>query len=99
MSFRGYVQRAPYWGPLTHEFMVCRDHDRGRIAVLKDLVWEVMPEGSAFEPIKFEGSTEFLQAIVNAAWDAGIKPQRDTTGENVVLKGWLEDMRKLAGVK
>jgi hypothetical protein len=98
LSFRAYVQAAPHWGPLTHEFNVARVGE-GYYDILDPLVFRRVPNGSAFEPIRFEGSTEFLQAIVNACWDAGIRPQRDTAGENVVLKGWLEDMRKLAGVK
>ncbi len=45
--------------------------------------------------------TDFLQAIMDEAWRIGLKPSgyEDANRELSATKGWLEDMRKLAGVK
>jgi hypothetical protein len=48
-----------------------------------------------------EGSREFVQAIMDAGWKAGLKPAgyEDAGRELTATKFHLEDMRTLAGVK
>lgn len=80
--------------------------DGVRVA-LQPLTFKEFPRGAAYAPAltetreeKLDGVgdvTGFLQAIVNAAWDFGIRPEamKDRAGELGATKAHLEDMRAL----
>lgn len=64
------------------------------------ITWEDYERGTIVPPT-MEGrwadspNRAVLQAIVDAAYDGGIRPSADVKGENAALRGHLSDMRRL----
>lgn len=59
----------------------------------------VAPGAPIFDPQPYDSGTmqEFLQALVNAAWDAGIRPlgAKESAGEIKRIEKHLADMQRL----
>jgi hypothetical protein len=90
----------------THLLVSARRPDGVRVSVLP-LQFKTVDFGAVSEPVLSETHeeradnlgdvTNYLQAIVNAAWEHGIKPEamKDHRGELGATKAHLEDMRAL----
>jgi hypothetical protein len=77
-------------------------NERGAIAIARPLTLEVVDTQSPVcHPPTIQvgyNDEQFLQSIVDQAWDMGIRPRyaRETTPEINAIKYHLEDVRRLA---
>jgi hypothetical protein len=82
-------------------FWLIRIDDYGRRYRAKFEWEEYNPDTAPVEPTmraqwSAPSNQDVLQTIVNAAYEAGIRPNADLKGETAALKGHLSDMRALA---
>ena len=107
MTWKVYIENQITWG--SSRIHMARVRDDGKVDVVQPLVLKTIKQGLL--PIYDggllgEGKTqaecqEFLRAIMDAAWDIGIRPTKfaDHTDELKAVRFHLEDMRLLAKVK
>lgn len=99
MTWRVHVRPVPWMDDF--ELWVGRYDGRGGIAVITGFQTTQIEEGGYSEPIPREAGfshRDLLQAIVTAAWEAGIRPAGygDVRESITATKAHLDDMRKLA---
>lgn len=80
---------------------VARDRGDGRLDVLAPLTFTTIDAGLAAPDapvLDIQDSEGFLRAMLNAAWDAGLRPDgfMDTRESMKATTAHLEDMRALA---
>lgn len=89
----------------AHSFFIERSDENGRSFVKSIELEKVgrhgvvsMPHEQAIPPDEVE---DFLRAMMNAAWEIGLRPNGfdDHTNELTAVRYHLEDMRTLAKVK
>jgi hypothetical protein len=78
---------------------ICRyDDNRGTASHLTSMTFTEVQEGLLPPPdavlLRGPEATAFLQAMMDAAWDAGLRPSRAQDERH--LKAHLEDMRRFA---
>jgi hypothetical protein len=105
-----FLEPLPRFGYIGHRIYVAlRRHDGSLAIVEPPLTLRTLeqhsfmvPEDALIDDSKSEHfeSRLFLQAMADAAWDAGIRPtqMRAVTDEMTATKYHLEDMRRLVGV-
>ncbi len=76
----------------------------GRESYISSMEIKDIPDGEPLTPfidLRRHQTDDMLQAIIDAAWEHGIKPRQleDASNELKATKYHLEDMRKLAKVK
>lgn len=79
--------------------IVARDGAPGMIEVLRDFVWDNLPEGGLFDSMQGIGrADELIQAIVDSAWESGFRPSgfSEIKNETAALRQHLEDMKTIA---
>lgn len=82
----------------TNALITCRDHSGKHMAMQVSFI--EIKTGQRTEPSlaeSHEDFIDFLQALVDAAWDFGVRPKnaQDTGNELKATKYHLEDMRSL----
>ncbi len=70
----------------------------GGCAIMETPIWRVLTDGEFYEPTFLRNGQDFLQACLDAAWDAGLRPAGylDTRESLKHIDAHLQDMRKLA---
>ncbi len=105
MSWQVYIERRP-WDMATRLRIVSKTHP-GSFDVVQPFMFksheygecvgddEIAIENRGGQPDRVES---FLQALVNAAWDHGIKPvqMQDHSNELKAVRDHLSDMRSMA---
>jgi len=104
--WRAHVVAPWHWD--GYDFYLARDELMGTVKWMTGFTWTEMPEGSVLsdEMRVLHGSQvcetqHMLQAIVGAAWQAGIRPAQLTeeVSEVTAMRYHLEDLRRLAGFR
>lgn len=102
MVFNGWRVHTR-WDPAyqAHDVYLIKVEPDGSEAVVTDFTMKSIPRhgiAERIEPIK--DGDGLLQAIMDAAWEAGMRPRgfKDHTNELTAVRYHLEDMRKLAKV-
>ena len=93
IMWRAFVEH----NPAARNLRLSVSDERGmRAAFLRQVVFEVPDDSwAASEPVQVEHG--MIQAIVDAAYDAGIRPQKmDTAGVVAAQNGHITDLRKIA---
>jgi len=89
----------------AHELFIIKEEPDGSRAAIVDYTLTKLGRhgtdvtlGDSPKPLYDDGS--FLQAMLDAAWEAGFRPKdfKDHTNEFTAVRYHLEDMRKLAKV-
>jgi hypothetical protein len=88
-----------HWEPFSDQrrvLIVDLQRDGSR-AYAKPLVFEKAEPGSYVREATIEDGDEFLQAVLNHAWEIGLRPAgfNDTTQQVAAIKDHLSDMRAL----
>lgn len=104
MTWKVFLHSEP-WAD-RNVLIISRVTSGGEMAFMQTPTLEVTEEGEYVDPdkygIRLNGveRDDFLRAMANAAWDAGIKPTalEDHTNELKAVRYHLEDMRTLAKV-
>ena len=101
MSWKAYLEPRPEWA--GHRLYIMReDHlGRGIVTNIKLKKIGIEPVITENDPIAPEEARDFLQAMLDCAWEAGMRPLRfsDHTNELTAVRYHLEDMRKLVKLK
>ena len=96
MTWRAHLEHRIEWRGLS--LTLCKDTPDGRLSALVDMTFrDDFIEGDFIDPVRIEDPS-LIQAIVDAAWSIGIKPQ-GFSGDGSELKAThrhLEDMRSIA---
>ncbi len=89
---------------LHYDFMTDQEHlvvrtDNGYLHSM--VITTLAGPHETIQPLMTQDSREFIQAIMDAGWKAGLKPAgyEDASRELTATKYHLEDMRVLAKVK
>lgn len=102
-SVRAFVQYDDYSNDIRLGIAIDDDAKDG-LTVLDFQATEIV-RGEYREPPRFpvQGvkTRAVIQAIVDAAWKVGIKPEgsKDTAGQEAAMRQHLRDMRRIAFVK
>lgn len=96
MKFEAYIQRGDYGRGMSLGITI-------GVGCVRPMVISKIHDGEEIEPF-IEGKnnvTNFVQAVMDAGWKAGLKPAgyEDASRELTATKFHLEDMRLLAKVK
>lgn len=106
-----YLENLVRFGTSGYRMYVARTELDGRFSVITQPVQMKTKEanqGLGLDEAMLDDSRmphesvrSFLQAMSDAAWEIGIKPKQleDSSNELKAVRGHLEDMRQLAGVK
>lgn len=102
--WHAWVQRN--WGPGHRLFLSRSDLSRRGpgghgcvVSIVNGFTFTETEEGLGADPLEGIGNAgEIVQAILDAAWEAGFRPRgfSDVKNETTALRGHLEDMRALA---
>jgi len=104
-KWRVFVENKPWLG--TKSLHLAREENDGSISVVTDLELttigpgKLLPNHDGILGQSHRGEVDdFLRAIMDAAWELGIRPTGflDHTNELTAVRFHLEDMRKLAKV-
>jgi hypothetical protein len=95
--FRARV--VPEYGIGRRRLLVMLDRRPGQVEVVTGFEFKTMPEGHMFtgdEGIPDDGN--LLQAVVDAAWEAGVRPTgySDIKNETAALREHMNDLRTVA---
>lgn len=101
MSVKAILRESFYMEDLEFGLRVIRRD--GSTVYLLDMIFEERPPGSYHEPLRTKmwehgvQMREIAQAILDSAWEAGLRPSgfTDVQNETAALKYHLEDMRSL----
>jgi hypothetical protein len=100
VPFSGQIRVDTHQDFLTDQFMVrIAEFSRGQIMSVADpLTFSKVEQGSLVAPTIKVGGREFLQACLEAAWEAGMRPvgYGDTKEQAKALNAHLQDMRSIA---
>jgi hypothetical protein len=99
-ALKVFIEKQTYSGVNIYMHIEPRN---GKIGIVEPLTITEYSEdeirGKYFPPVihTHHQDTEFLQSLVDQAWDMGIRPRyaRETTPEVNAIKYHLEDMRSL----
>ncbi len=89
---------------VAYEVYLFHEDHHGR-SVVKDMTFEKLDRhglitGGPRPSVPYENAEDFLQSVLDAAWEVGLRPKghADHTNELTAVRYHLEDMRKLAKV-
>lgn len=83
----------------SRRLVLIRDAEPGKIELATGFNWEKHDEGALFvSSAGIERSDEFVQVILNEAWEHGMRPSgfADAKNETTAIRAHLEDMRQIA---
>lgn len=99
MSWRFHIDHQPWRGP-GRDLYIVRERADGKRDHVAALTFVTIEENNKIvDPSLPPGeATEFLRAALNAAWEAGLRPDGwlDTRESMAATAKHLEDMRALA---
>ena len=104
--WKAYLEDRPW--EMRRCLHVVRMQEPGKLGVVKELTFETVNEGMVtarenglLGALSFEETDDFLRAIMDTAWEAGLRPTgfADHTNELKATRFHLEDMRLLAKVR
>lgn len=82
-----------------HRLYIVKDVAPGKVQVASGFTWEDHHEGDAwFEPDGIGNSNEFIQKMMNAAWEAGYRPVgfHQVAEQVQAIKEHRDDLRAIA---